>query len=378
MIKRRGAGLESEGVFIPYDPNRYMLPSAQRIQENSLAVWGEKGAVAVVGRSPELERALDNVGKVAGFLEPVLITGESGSGKESLAQAIHLLGPRKCKPFIAVNCPQYYEGNLTASEFFGHVRGSFTGAVADRKGAFEQADGGTIFLDEVGDLPLDTQAMLLRTLASGQFYPVGSTSPKTVSVRVIAATNRDLKEMRGSSRFRADLFYRLSVFQVEVPPLRDREDDWTIIADYVLRRLSERQGISRVLSSESVRILANHSWPGNVRELMSIVTTGFAMADGRLIEPCDFTDRMESSCDSSDDVGRDLLRQMLEEGRSFWDTIHEAFLDRDLNRAQVRAIIRRAFLNAGGSYLKMLDDFGMPRSDYQRFMDFLRHHRLKP
>ena len=369
---------EEERSYVPYKPSRYMTEAALAVRERSLDSWGERRAVTIVGLSRPLERMLAMVLKVASFDEPVLITGESGSGKELVAQALYLLGPRRGRPFVTVNCPQYHEGNLTVSELFGHKKGSFTGAVADRKGCFEVADRGDIFLDEVGDLPLSTQVMLLRALATGEFFPLGATTPREVSVRVLAATNRNLEELRGVDQFREDLFFRLAYFRVDVPPLREREDDWALLAEYFLRNLSERYGVVKTFSSESVRILAAHDWPGNIRELASVVTNAYAMADGRLIQPQDFTQKLLQLGEPEDQLEEVLWRRIKDEGQDFWSTFHAAFMDRDVNRSQVKKMIRRGLLNTQGSYRRLLEELRLPASDYQRLMDFLRHHRLKP
>jgi transcriptional regulator with GAF, ATPase, and Fis domain len=376
-VERTGHPGKENNSF-PYRPTRYMTTIAQEVQQISEEHWGAQRKVTVVGLSPQLTDVLNLVQRVASFDEPVLITGESGSGKESLAQAIYLMSNRRGKPFVSVNCPQYHEGNLTASEFFGHRRGSFTGAVADRAGSFETADGGTVFLDEVGDLPMSTQVMLLRALATGEFFPVGSTKPKSANVRIIAATNRDLREMRGDKQFREDLFFRLSFFRIEVPPLRERQDDWALLAEYCLRRLCHRYGVTKSFSSESMRFLGKHSWPGNVRELSSIVTMGYAMSDGQLIEPHHFISQMEGHSEQVDKLERELWQRIMEDGQDFWTTFHKAFMDRDLNRSQVRAIIRTGLTSSQGNFRNLLDLFRLPGGDYQKFMDFLRHHRLKP
>lgn len=364
--------------YVPYKPSRYMTELAIEIRERSVSQWGDRRAVNIVGLSRPLERMLEMVRKVAAFDEPVLITGESGSGKEWLAQAIGLLSPRQHKAFVTVNCPQYNEGNLTVSELFGHKKGSFTGAVADRKGCFEMADGGSIFLDEVGDLPVSTQVMLLRTLATGEFVPLGGTTPRSSNVRVIAATNRDIEQMRGVDEFREDLFFRLSYFRIEVPPLRNREDDWALLAEFFLRNLSDRYGVVKSFSAESMRVLGAHDWPGNIRELASVVTTAYAMTDDKLIQPHDFTDKMMSRSDTDGALHEALWSRIKNDGEDFWKTVHAAFINRDINRAQVRSLVRRALLNSRGSYREMLEEFRLPSKDYQKFMDFLRHHDLKP
>lgn len=373
-----GGHMNAEPAYIPYNPTRYMDQIAQEIQERSIQEWGPGRAAIVVGLSSQLSNVLEQVKRVAQFDEPVLITGESGSGKEALAQAIYLLGSRRGMPMVTLNCPQYHEGNLTASEFFGHKRGSFTGAVADRKGSFEAADGGVIFLDEVGDLPMSTQVMLLRTLATGAICPVGSSEQKAVKVRVIAATNRNLRTRQTDHQFREDLYFRLSFFRIEVPPLRERQDDWALLAEYFLRRLCDRYGVAKKLSTATARLLSRHNWPGNVRELASMVTMGYAMADGPHIEPEHFASQMEAPDRLEESLGEKLCREMSENRRDFWTTVHAAFMRRDLNRSQVKSIVRQGLVRSQGSFRELVERFRLPSEDYQKFMDFLRHHDLKP
>lgn len=385
MINPRGSRNCSPGVhngngaFAFEHPERYMTDAARAIEEVSLREWGPRKGISIVGKSAQVAEILAKVHKVSAFEEPVLITGESGVGKESLAQAVYLLSPRKGGPFVTVNCPQFQDGNLTVSELFGHTKGSFTGAIADRKGCFEAANGGVIFLDEIGDLAMSAQVMLLRALASGEFCPLGSSSPRSVNVRVIAATNRTVEELRWREQFRNDLYFRLCYFRISVPPLRERGDDWLLLIDYFLERLRSQYGIARRFSEDSLRILGSHTWPGNVRELASIVTMGYAMADGEVIEPDHFLRELERRRESrSTTVVDELLGKMVHGGQDFWSVVHQPFLDRELNRSQVTAVIRRGLLTTRGNYRQLLSRFNMPRSDYQRFMDFLRHHRLKP
>ena len=210
----------SEGLF---------SPAALEIREMSAKRSGPEHAIEIVGRSPRLEEMLKKVAKVARYDEPVLVYGESGVGKESLAQAIHLLGKRSTHPFVAVNCPQFQDGNLTVSELFGHRKGSFTGAVSDHRGCFETADGGVVFLDEIGDLAMNAQVMLLRAIGTGEFRPLGSEVARKASVRIVSATNRSLNEMVMSERFRNDLLFRLRYFMIEPPPLRERGEDWQLL-----------------------------------------------------------------------------------------------------------------------------------------------------
>jgi Nif-specific regulatory protein len=263
------------------------------------------------------------------------------------------------------------------SELFGHRRGSFTGAIADRKGAFEQADGGVIFLDEIADLHLSAQAMLLRALASGEFKPVGTDRPRSANVRVIAATNRSLNKLMVGEEFRNDLYFRLRYFLLQAPPLRERGDDWHILLEHLLVRLRQEHGIAKRFTPASLKLLDSYHWPGNVRELISVVTMGYAMADGDAIEPGDFASQIESHGEAVGEP-RSLYRRVVIDGEDFWATVYRPFMSRDLNRAQVKAFIKQGLLSANGSYRGLLDLMGVPAGQYQKFMDFLRHHDLKP
>jgi DNA-binding NtrC family response regulator len=327
---------------------------------------------------PGIRRHPSKGPEVAAFREPVLVTGESGVGKESIAQAIYLLSDARGKPFVSVNCPQHREGNLTVSELFGHTKGSFTGAVADRKGALEEAHGGVIFLDEIADLHLDAQAMLLRTLASGEFKPIGSSTSRTADVRVVAATNRPLEKLMLAEEFRNDLFFRLRYFLLKIPPLRERGDDWYLLSRHFLSKMKSRYGVDKGFSQESLRTLEQYDWPGNVRQLWSVVTMGYAMADGDVIEPPDFAPQIEFAGQEAPCSIDTVYRRVVADGEGFWEAVHRPFLDRELNRREVRAVIGRGLAAVRGSYRDLLDLFHMPSTDYQRLMDFLRHHQLKP
>jgi transcriptional regulator with GAF, ATPase, and Fis domain len=355
----------------------FLSPAAIRLRDRSVETWGAHRQVEIVGHSPGLTAILATLEKIAVFNEPVLITGETGTGKEGLAQALYLLGGRRGYPMVSVNCPQYREGNLTVSELFGHKRGSFTGASADRKGCFETADGGVIFLDEIGDLHMSAQLMLLRALAQGEFQPVGSETTKRVNVRVIAATNRPLSALMVGSEFRNDLYFRLRYFLLNVPPLRERGDDWLYLIEHTLHRLHVNYGVSKRFSPESLKLLERYPWPGNVRELVSLTTTGYALADEAVIEPHDFvTHLLEGGQPPADDRLEELYRRIVVGGESFWSVVYTPFMERDLNRAQVKAVVSRGLLE-GGSYRELLDLFHLASDDYQRFMDFLRHQKLK-
>ena len=361
------------------DDDRFLGPVAQQVRALSEDRWGRDKRVTIVGRSPGLESVMDKATLVAKFDEPILLTGESGVGKESLAEAVYLLSPRRKGPFVTVNCPQFQEGNLTVSELFGHTRGSFTGAVADRKGCFEEADGGVIFLDEIGDLHMGAQLMLLRALSSGEFTALGSNKPRRVNVRVIAATNRPLSATGLGEHFRGDLFFRLRYFHLQLPPLRNRGDDWRILMDFVLERLRMRHGVAKRFSERSMDLLAGYQWPGNIRELFSVVTSGYALSTSEVIEPEAFSSLIETKARfTGRRVEDSAIRQLAISEGDFWSTIYRRYMDRELNRSQVRSVVAWGLTRVTGSYRRLVELFGMPAEDYQRFMDFLRHHKLKP
>ncbi len=230
-----------------------------------------KARFGIVGNSPELLRAVGRALRVAPIDLSVLVTGESGSGKEFFPKIIHNYSPRKHAKYIAVNCGAIPEGTID-SELFGHEKGSFTGAVASRKGYFEEADGGTIFLDEVAELPLTTQARLLRVLESGEFMKVGSSQVQKTNIRVVAATNEDMRRAVSERRFREDLYYRLSTVRIAVPPLRDRGSDILLLARRFATDFAERYRTAPVEFSDGAReALLRYRWPGNVRQLKNVV-----------------------------------------------------------------------------------------------------------
>jgi transcriptional regulator with GAF, ATPase, and Fis domain len=238
----------------------------------------------ILGHSPALERAMRQVALVAPTDANVLILGESGAGKELIARAIHTLSPRARKPLVKVNCGSIPR-ELFESEFFGHVRGAFTGAVKDRIGRFQLADGGTLFLDEVGEIPLELQSKLLRVLQEGEFERVGEDFTRRVSVRVIAATNRDLRKEVAEGRFRLDLFYRLGVFPLDLPPLRERREDIPELVAHFVRQSCARFHLPEPkLPQREIERAVAYAWPGNVRELQNVVERAVILARGGQIE----------------------------------------------------------------------------------------------
>lgn len=241
----------------------------------------------IIGRSSKLDEVFTLVSKVAPSDSTVLLLGESGTGKELLAKAIHYASKRKEEPFVTVNCSAIPE-NLMESELFGHVRGAFTGAIKDKPGKFEIADRGTIFLDEIGDLKIELQAKLLRVLQQMAFERVGGTKTVEVDVRVIAATNKDLIVAMKRGQFREDLFYRLSVVPIIIPPLRERKDDIPLLVDHFLVKFAKGQKIR--ISKEALRVLEGYDWPGNVRELENVMERAVVLSGGKVIGKGDVPD----------------------------------------------------------------------------------------
>ena len=237
----------------------------------------------IVGSSPPLQRVLDIVKKVAKSNTTVLIRGETGTGKELIAGAIHHNSLRTSRNYVKVNCAALQE-NLLESELFGHEKGAFTGADKQRIGRFEQADGGTLFLDEIGDMSASTQAKILRVLQEHEFERLGGTRTLHVDVRIIAATNRNLSQMVQEGRFREDLFYRLNVVSVDMPPLRDRKEDIAALADFFVRRFSgEMKKKVEGVHPDALKVLMRHNWPGNIRELENVVERSVLLVEGSVI-----------------------------------------------------------------------------------------------
>jgi two-component system, NtrC family, nitrogen regulation response regulator NtrX len=277
----------------------------------------------IVGQSPAIRALEEKIEKVASTPARVLITGENGTGKELVARALHRGSPRASKPFVEVNCAAI-PSELIESELFGHVKGSFTGAISDRAGKFEQANRGTLFLDEIGDMSLAAQAKVLRVLEDNVLTRIGGSKPISVDVRVIAATNKNLELEIGGGRFREDLYYRLNVVPIHVPPLRERRDDVQLLADYFLRLLTAREGmVPRTLSRDAVERLSGLDWPGNVRELRNTVERLLILSSGNEITARD-VDRLGGQR-TLDDTGLASLSQC-KTFEEFKDAAERAFL----------------------------------------------------
>jgi DNA-binding NtrC family response regulator len=305
-----------------------------------------------LGSSPQMQAVLELVRQVAPSRTNVLITGESGTGKELIARALHYHSDRVGQPFVAVNCRALAPGVLE-SELFGHERGAFTGAERARPGLFERADGGTLFLDEIGDTGADFQAKLLRVLQERSVVRVGGDDERSVDVRIVAATNRDLRAEVAAGRFREDLFFRLAVIPVQLPPLRERPEDVLPLAAHFLERARQRLGREvRGFSPEAERLLATRRWPGNVRELENAVERGVVLARGPLIEPDDLLLEADPGADAPESGGDDL----------------QAFLDR-----ATREHLERALAAAGGKRIEAARALGIDRTTLYRLM---RRHDL--
>jgi two-component system, NtrC family, response regulator AtoC len=252
---------------------------------------------SILAKSREMLDIFRTVTKIADFKTTVLITGESGTGKELVARAIHGRSQRKGRPFVAINCGAIPE-NLLESELFGHRKGAFTDASSDRRGLFEEADGGTLFLDEIGELPLNLQVKLLRVLQEDTIRRLGDTKDVKVDVRIIAATHRDLGADVKAGRYREDLYYRINVLAIHIPPLRDRREDVSLLIDHFVSRNNARLGTSiRGVANETRKVLLQYAWPGNVRELENTIERAMVLADSDVIQSSDLPERIRDALD---------------------------------------------------------------------------------
>jgi two-component system response regulator HydG len=233
-----------------------------------------------------MQRVYKTIEKVSAHEYPVLVLGESGTGKELIARSLHLMGPRKDGPFVPVDCSSFVQ-TLIESELFGYVKGAFTGAMQSKQGLLEAGNGGTVFLDEIGDMPTDLQARLLRALQEKEIKPVGSTERRRIDVRIVAATNRDLESAIRTGAFRQDLYFRLNVVQIKLPPLRDRKSDIPLLVTAFLEKYSASEEAVRTVSPDTMRRLMAYDWPGNVRELENAIERAVAMSSGPVIHVAD-------------------------------------------------------------------------------------------
>ena len=291
-------------VTKPFDSDELMpiIEKALRIEEKSRTVLHEDaaGRYKIIGQTARMQKIYAMIEKVAPSPTTVLITGESGTGKELVAHALHDNSERASKPFIQVNCGAIPE-SLFESELFGHEKGAFTGAVAAKPGKFELADGGTLFLDEVGELPKDMQVKLLRILQDGQYERVGGVRSHTVDVRLVAATNRVLATEVKEGRFREDLFYRLNVIPIQLPPLRDRSDDIPLLVEHFVTKFNQRLNMEvEGVSPDALAALLSHNWPGNIRELENLIERSVLLAEGTILSMADLPGLTPGNMESVD------------------------------------------------------------------------------
>jgi transcriptional regulator with GAF, ATPase, and Fis domain len=343
--------------------------------------------LTLVGQSAVIHALDQEISLAARSDAKVLITGESGVGKEVAARLIHTRSVRAHAPMLTLNCAGVPE-SLLESELFGHVRGSFTGAFRDKAGLFEAAHGGTVFLDEIGEMSLRMQASLLRFLENGEIQRVGGDRmPTRVNVRVICATNRDLTEQIAQGHYREDLYYRLNVIHLTIPPLRDRCDDVPLLIDYFTAMFVERHRVPRPAIAPAARAaLLEYSWPGNVRQLKNVIERLVVRACNGLIGVSDLPPELRQLAVLPADpllaptealaerLARELFGRILERRESFWTVVHDPFLARDLTRDTLRRVIRLGMEQVNGRFADLATLFNVPKNDQKRLMTFLRKH----
>jgi transcriptional regulator with PAS, ATPase and Fis domain len=338
--------------------------------------------IDLIGSSPAIAAVRQEIDYAARCDAKVLVTGESGVGKEVVARLIHAGSNRRHYPLVTVNCAALTE-TLLETELFGHVRGSFTGAFRDRTGVLEQAHRGTVFMDEVGETTPRMQGLLLRFLETGEIQRVGSERTEArVNVRVIAATNRNLIDAVASKAFRDDLYYRLNVIQLHLPPLRDRLEDIAALLPYFLQNFSAQYAVPvPSLSPDAMAMLETYHWPGNVRELKNVAerlvvrsrngSIGVEDLPMNLLrsEPpaAEAPTMMRSRADA-------LYERVVVARESFWSAVYAPFMSRDMTRDDLRGLVRKGLEQTGGNYRVLTELFNMPASDYKRFLNFLRKH----
>lgn len=348
-----------------------------------------KSETRLVGRSEAIRTIEADIECAARSDAKVLITGETGVGKEVVARLIHQRSLRASGPLVSVNCAGLPD-SLLESELFGHVRGSFTGAYRDKPGLLEMAPNGTVFLDEVGEMSMRMQVVLLRFLETGEIQRIGADRSHTrVNVRLITATNRELPTQIASGAFREDLYFRLNVIRLTIPPLRERLDDIPLLVDYFLDSYSGQHRVARPdMSSGAMDVLMAHRWPGNIRELKNVIERLVLKTSGQIIRPADLPadvfkpllgpagTSVEPPAQKPDmrSAAEELAARMLQNGESFWAAVYPVFMSRDLTRDDLRKIVQLGLENTNGNYRLLVQLFNMPDEDYKRFLSFLRKH----
>lgn len=355
-------GLAEIEMCLPYLLNKMSVNNMVLLQDYQVIqneLYKEKDFGFVLGKTQKMREIWEQIEKVSPTNATVLLRGESGTGKEMVAILIHQKSNRKNKPMITVNCTTLNE-NLLESELFGHVKGAFTGATESKKGLFEAANNGTIFLDEIGDMPLSLQTKLLRVLQNGEIRAIGSTEVKKVDVRVIAATNRNLEELIKEGKFREDLYYRLNVFTITLPPLRERKEDIPYFLHHLIENASKKIG-KRITSVEKevIRYLKAYHWPGNIRELANVVERAVILAQGEELKLKDFPLYIQNTTPEVD---------IIPENKSLWDIRDEHLLQFEKN------LIKRYLKQALGNVKKASELAGIPRPTFHNLM---KKHGIK-
>ena len=344
--------------------------------------------VRLIGRSDAIRAIETEIECAARSDAKVLVTGETGVGKEVVSRLIHHRSLRASAPLVTLNCAGLPD-SLLESELFGHVRGSFTGAYRDKPGRLEMAPNGTVFLDEVGEMSTRMQVVLLRFLETGEIQRVGADRPHTrVNVRLITATNTDLATAIANGAFREDLYFRLNVIRLAIPPLRERLDDIAPLVSYFLRGYSQAHRTTAAeMSDEAMDALMAYRWPGNIRELKNVVERAVLKATGPsvkladlpmdILRPAPSTSSKNGSADADAahaSPAADLAAAMLERGESFWAAVYPLFMSRDLTRSDLRKVVQIGLENTNGNYRLLVRLFNMQPEDYKRFLGFLRKH----
>jgi DNA-binding NtrC family response regulator len=353
----------------PVDSNHLLLLVERALEQARLRTenvllreeWSRRyGFPRIIGESDVVKRAVAETQRVAQTEATVLLLGESGTGKELFARAVHHLSTRRDQPFVAINCAAIPE-TLIENELFGHERGAFTGAADRRQGKFELAAGGTVFLDEIGELPLGVQGKLLRAIEEKMIDRIGGRAPVAVDVRVVAATNKDLKSAVDNGQFRGDLFFRLAVFPIEIPPLRDRGDDVTLLARHFAAEIGrELRGREAQLSDEAFAALKRHRWPGNVRELENAIERACILSDTMTLEPADLGFSASATADP------DTLAELDLSG-TLSDVAHRVL------RVVERRKIQRALEANAGNKSKTAEDLGV---SYKTLLNKIKEYTL--
>ena len=350
----------------PFDVDQALDLVRRALAENAsrdVPAGSDAPAPEILGQAPAMQEVFRAIGRLAQSHATVLITGESGSGKELVARALHRHSPRAGGPFIALNTAAIPR-DLLESELFGHERGAFTGAAAQRRGRFEQADGGTLFLDEIGDMPAELQTRLLRVLADGQFYRVGGHSPIKVNVRVIAATHQDLEVRVRDGLFREDLFHRLNVIRLRLPPLRERREDIPLLLRHFMQKSARELGVEvKGVSEAALKILVNLPWSGNVRQLENVSHYLTVMAPGQVVEAGDLpADLMQGMAVPA---GSDWLQRLAAEAGARLARGEAAILD-ELTQAYEKTLIEVALRHTGGRRIEAAHLLGWGRNTLTR------------